>query len=156
MLEIRRLKKSDIIAVCNLIIETYKKYNHKKSSPKMLKSYLDTYSPKSNDLEKLFAYFKKSPIQYVALNKQKIIGVVRGRPERLVNLYINGQYHHQGIGGQLISIFEKEAQKRGGKIIKIRSSIFAVPFYQKQGYKKTTGTRKIKDLVFQPMQKIIK
>ena len=61
-------------------------------------------------------------------------------------------------GGEhiLVKKFERNAQKYGSKKIKIRASLFAVPFYKKMGYKKTTGIRNFKGLKIQPMKKILK
>ncbi len=53
-----------------------------------------------------------------------------------------------------IEKFEKEA-KKNSSYIKTRASLFAVPFYRKMGYKKTTGIRKFKGLKIQPMKKIL-
>ncbi|MFA6322617.1 MAG: GNAT family N-acetyltransferase [Candidatus Buchananbacteria bacterium] len=153
MIKYRKFKNSDIPQVCELILATYKKFNHKKNSPKMLEKYLDCYSPKRNSLAELKTYFAKAPIHYLALDGKKIIGTVRGRADRLVNLYVDGRYHKQGIGRNLVIQFEKEAKKLRPKKIKINASIFAVRFYQKLGFKKSTGQRKIFDLLTQPMIK---
>jgi len=55
----------------------------------------------------------------------------------------------------LILKFEKVCIKKGSKIIKIRASVYATPFYQKLGYKKTTGIRKFKGLKHYSMKKTL-
>ena len=40
-------------------------------------------------------------------------------------------------------------------ILKVYSSLYAIPFYQKIGYKKSTGIRWKKGMVCQPMKKVI-
>ena len=52
--------------------------------------------------------------------------------------------------------FENEAKKWGSKEIKIRASLFSVLFYERIGYKKTTGTRNFMGLKIQPMKKVLK
>ena len=59
-----------------------------------------------------------------------------------------------GIGKKLITQFEKQALKQGSNKIKIKSSLYAVNFYQNRGYKKSTGIKTaFKGLNFQPMKK---
>ena len=156
MIKYRKLKKSDIIPACKLIIDTYLKFNHVKSAKRMLKVYHDCYDTKINPLPKIEKYFAKAPISYVALDGKKIVGVVRGRPARLTSLYVDGSYHCRGIATELANIFERDAKRLGGKTIKIRASLYGEPFYKKMGYKKSTGKRFFYDLKIQPMKKVLK
>ncbi len=121
----------------------------------MLKVYHKYFDPSAKNREKTAKYFAKAPISYVALDKKKIVGIVRGRPERLVSLYVDGRYQRRGIAKKLVNFFETEAKKRGGKKIKIRSSLFGEPFYEKMGYKKSTGKRSYYGLKIQPLKKIL-
>ena len=79
-----------------------------------------------------------------------------GDKNRIVNLYVKGIEHRKGIGTILLNQFEKLAKIKGEKIIKIRSSLYAIPFYRKRGYKKTTGIRCFHRLRFQPMAKLFR
>ena len=81
----------------------------------------------------------------------KTIGVIRGRPNRIFNLFVDSNYHKKGVGRRLVEMFEKKAFAHKSKIIKISASLYAVPFYQRRGYKKTTGLRKLFGLKVQPM-----
>jgi len=50
--------------------------------------------------------------------------------------------------------------EQGGKVIRVSSSMYAVPFYLKMGYKKSTGVRKSWSFdgygfPIQPMRKVI-
>ena len=144
--------------MAHLIKRTYAKYNYKDGSKKAIQRYLNLYDPKMN-LKRIKEWFFKDTIFYVALSKNKIIGVVRGNKNRIWNLYVDGSYHRKGIGQKLMANFEKEAQLQGSKIIHLRSSLFAVPFYEKLDYKKTTGIRKsqlLLNLKYQPMAKKLK
>jgi GNAT superfamily N-acetyltransferase len=81
--------------------------------------------------------------------------MIRGRPERITNLYVDGKYHKRGVGRLLLNKFEAEAKKLKSKEIKTRASLYAAPFYEKMGYKKTTGVRNFRGLKIWPMKKII-
>jgi len=157
-MKIQKFKKNDVVEVAHLIKRTYAKYNYKDGSKKAIQRYLNLYDPKMN-LKRIKEWFFKDTIFYVALSKNKIIGVVRGNKNRIWNLYVDGSYHRKGIGQKLMANFEKEAQLQGSKIIHLRSSLFAVPFYEKLDYKKTTGIRKsqlLLNLKYQPMAKKLK
>src|SRR3989344_1604683 len=157
-MKIRKFKRNDLVEVANLVKRTYAKYNYKDGSKKAIQGYLNLYDPKKN-LKRIKDWFFKDSIFYVAISKNKIIGVVRGNKKRIWNLYVDGSHHRKGIGQKLMAKFEKEAQLQGSKIIHLRSSLFAVPFYEKLDYKKTTGIRKsqlLLNLKYQPMAKKLK
>ena len=69
------------------------------------------------------------------------MGVLRGRIDRLQNLFVRGDYQGQGIGRRLVAAFEQEVLPQGSSTIRVSSSLVAIPFYQRLGYKKTTGMR---------------
>jgi GNAT superfamily N-acetyltransferase len=156
MIKYRKFKRSDLIPACQLIFDTYKKFNGREGGKKGLDLYLSYYSPKINPPEKLLANFSRTPLKYVATDGKKIVGILRARPERLVNLFVDGRYHKKGIGRRLILMFENDAKKLRPKTIMIRASLYAAPFYRKMGYKKTTGIRKFHGLKVQPMIKKFK
>ncbi|MDD2758339.1 MAG: GNAT family N-acetyltransferase [Patescibacteria group bacterium] len=97
--------------------------------------------------------FKKTQIFFVAIDRNKIIGLIRGNPGKIVNLFVDGKYHHNGTGKKLMERFQAEAKKINSKEIKIKSSLYAVPFYKKMGFKKTTGMRNFHGLKIWPMRK---
>lgn len=135
-----------------LVRNTFKALNYDEGSMKAVQDYMNQYDPTMNE-ENLRKRFKLTPICFVATNKSKIIGMIRGFEYRLINLFVDRRYHRKGIGSELLSRFEKECVKKGSKEIKIRSSIYAVPFNEANGYKKTTGIRNLDGLKIQPMNK---
>ncbi len=69
-------------------------------------------------------------------------------------------HHRLGIGSQLVDRFEDECKRQGSKQVKVAATLYAVPFYTRMGYKKTTGLRSGwsfggSGLVYQPMKKIL-
>src|SRR3989344_100268 len=154
-IKIRKFKDSDILGVVSLIKETFYKYNKKEATKTGIKNYLTYYSINKDNLEKVKISFLKTPIFFVSLDNKKIVGMIRGTKSYMVNLFVNGNYHNQGIGRELVNKFENEAKKQVYSEIKIRASLFAVPFYQKIGYKKTTGIKNYKGIKVYPMKKLI-
>lgn len=155
MITIRKFKKSDTAHCASLIAKTYQEFNHDEGSKKAIQSYIDYFNVKKRGLDELEKNFCSSSICFVACDKQQIVGIVRGGKNRTSNLFVAGKYHKMGIGKKLMNKFEATAKKNGSKKIKIRASLYAVPFYTKMGYKKTTGQRTFWGLKNQPMKKII-
>lgn len=153
---IRSYKNSDLEECSKIIIETFKKFNNKEGTKKVVNDYISKYNPKKENINNIKKNFSQSPIFIVAEINNKIIGFIRGTKNRIHNFYIKGDYHRKGIGRILISQFESTARRKHSKIIKVKSSLYASTIYERLGYKKTTGIRSKKGLRFQPMKKILK
>lgn len=151
-MKIRRYRKRDLVSSVRLISKTFKKFNGNEGS-KGVRDYIGFYTPRKKNLNKIREQFFKSSIFWVAVENNKIIGIVRGNPEKISNLFVDGKYHRKKLGTKLVIAFEKESVKRGSKLIKVAASLYATPFYSKMGYKKTTGIRNRYGLRIQPMQK---
>lgn len=153
---IRKGTGKDIVNSAKLVSKTFAKFNSKEGTPEGVKWYIDFYNPKKN-LERINKQYQESKIFFVATINNQIVGVIRGTESRVKKLFVNGKYHNKGIATKLMNKFETEAKKFGTKEIKIRASLYAVGFYKKMGYKKTTGIRKMrKNLIVQPMIKKLK
>lgn len=157
MIKIRKFKNSDLRKVALLVANTFKKFNAQEYFEKeAIKNYLNQYDLNKNSKQKLLQLFKKTPIAYVAVENNKIIGIIRGKKDKITNLFVDKNYHRREIGKKLIEKFENEVIKQGSNKIKICSSIYAVSFYKKMGYQKTTGIKNFHGLKTQPMKKILK
>ena len=154
MLRIRKYKESDLYQAALLISETFRKYNFNDNQLKSSKEYVDYYDPRSG-LQNIRKRFQESSVFLVAQENGQIVGILRANKNRIVNLYVMGDFHNQGIGKLLIRKYEKQCLEMGYQEIVLRSSLFAVPFYQACGFKKTTGIRIKFGLTVQPMKKKI-
>ncbi len=152
-MKIRKFKSDDIVEAAFLISNTYKTFNKKEGTKDAVQKYIEFYNP-NNNLDTIKKKFLKSSIFLVAENNSKIAGVARGNGNRLINLFVKGELHGKGIGKKFMEVYEKKAASTGSKSIKLNASIYAVPFYQKIGYRKTTGIRNLQGLTVQPMKKI--
>ncbi len=154
MFKLRKFKKEDTKVVALLIKNTFKKFNGNECKERgAVQRYLDIYDLEKKGQKEILNTFKKTPIFYVAWDEDDIVGIIRGNPQRIVNLFVDGKNHKKGVGRLLINKFENEAKKQGSKEIKLRSSLYAIPFYEKMGYKKTTGIRNFHGLKTCPMKK---
>ena len=136
--------------VANLIQNTYKAFNMKEGNSFSTNKYYNFFSYKNN-YKLLEKKFQKSTIFYMAVHKKKVIGIIRGTKNRISNLYVEKNYQNKGVATNLLNLFENKAKEK----INVRASLFATSFYIKKGYKKTTGIRKYKGLLFQPFKKIL-
>ena len=155
MIKIRKFRIGDTKKTTNLISSVFGKFNSREGSKEAVQKYINFYDPKKSNIERIKNNFIKSPIFFIAVNEGKIVGAIRGAGDRIINLFVDGEYHKQGIGKKLVEKFEKEAKNCGSKRIKIRASLFAVKFYEKIGYKKTTGIRLFGGLKIQPMMRYL-
>lgn len=156
-MKFRKFKKEDIRQIAEIKNSVFRKFNSSEYfKEEAIDLYLDFTDPKKSDKELLEAFFiSDKSIFYVAEENNKIIGFIKGSKDRIGNLFVLGSSHKKGVGRKLVELLEKEAKKQNSKEIKIRSSIYAIPFYQKMGYKKTTGVRNLHNLKIQPMKKLL-
>jgi ribosomal protein S18 acetylase RimI-like enzyme len=150
---IENFNEKDINQVRKIIVDTFLEFNSLGSPKKGVDNYTNFFLNSSNS--DLLKNFSKTPIFLVAKSNKKIIGLVRGTNTKLINLYLDKKFHGKGIGKSLLLSFEKEAKKQNSKFVKVRASLYAVNFYQSQGYKKTTGVRSFKNLNIWPMKKVL-
>ena len=151
-MKIRKARKKDVFEISMLISKTFEKFCSDDGTKEGVKRYIDLHNPKKN-LENIQKSYYKSPIFFIAVQNNKIMGVIRGNSSKIGNLFVKEEYHKKGIAKKLISRFEKEAKKNNSKEIKICASLYAIPFYQKMGYKKTTGIKNFHGLKIFLMKK---
>ncbi|MBL4694604.1 GNAT family N-acetyltransferase [Candidatus Gracilibacteria bacterium] len=140
MIEIRKFSKKDTTEVALLMVNVYKEFNREEATKSGWEDYLNTVHPDKVPFEKLYNKLNKA-VAFVAIDRGKVIGIVRGTPERINSLFVNGKYQGKGIGKKLVGKFLDAAKKLGVKDVRVRSSVLAVPFYKAMGFKKTTGLR---------------
>jgi len=151
---IRPFQKRDTRQVAGLIVRTFRKFNGREyftrgTTPR----YLDQYDPKKNPIARLYEGFSKTPIFYVAVEGKKVVGMIRGNRLAIGNLFVDGKRHRSGIGRRLVERFEKRAKRSKSKQVKVRSTIYAAPFYKAVGFRRTGGIRNFKGHKMQPMRK---
>ncbi len=159
----RPYKEGDAERIGVLIADTFGEYNLSYASPEERQLLLGPFrNARSADPahKEAIADIIQAQILLVAEDEGEIVGVLRGRTECLQSLFVAGSHHRRGIGRRLVELFEQECQRESATRIKVAATLFAVPFYTKMGYKKTTGVQKMpcfdgKDLPYQPMQKVL-
>ena len=164
MIVIRDYCESDAYHVGVLIADTYSKFNLSFAPPEQIGAFLGPFQyarslDESHQQE--IAAVIRAAVVLVAEKDAEIVGVLRGKRDKLQSLFVSQDYHRQGIGRGLVERFEQECMAQGSDMIRLMSTLYAVPFYQSVGYKKSTGIRRMRSfegegLEYQPMKKVLK
>ncbi len=164
MITIREYTENDAHPVGKLIAETYSQFNLAHLPPDEVKSALGPFqyawSDDQTHKEKI-AIMIRSEWVFLAVDEGEIVGVLRGRKGRLASLFVHSDYQLKGAARQLVARFEQECQKYAPMVIRLSATVYAVPFYLKMGYKRSTGLRSgwsfdYHGLPIQPMRKVLK
>ena len=146
-----------------LIAETYRKYNLDFAPPaeqeKLLGPFRNAGSTDKSHQDEI-ARTLRAEMMVIAEDEGKIVGVLRGRKECLQSLFVSGDYHRLGIGARLVENFERECARLEVRVIRLAATLYAVPFYQAMGYRKSSGIRNCwsfegQGLKYQPMKKVL-
>lgn len=152
--KIRNYHPDDLKDVCLLIARTFKRFNSKEGTKQGVNDFVGFYRYFKKHEKEIINVFKKDKFHYVAIGSDgDIIGVVRGRINRIANLFVDGDFHGNGIGKALVKRFEKDVKKCGSNEINIRASLHGVPFYKKMGYHDVSYSTTMKGIIVQPMLK---
>ena len=78
-----------------------------------------------------------SEVIFVAIYREKIVGFASLLVNKLEigGVYVNPEFSRQGIGSKLLEVVENTAIEKGYKLIYVCSSLTAIKFYQKHGYR---------------------
>jgi GNAT superfamily N-acetyltransferase len=144
MITIRASRESDAPGAGRLIADTYGALNLDFASPeekgRLLGPFRHAYSTDPAHQEAIARAIRASMV-FVAEDGDDIVGVLRGRKDRLQSLFVRQDHHRQGIGRRLVERFEQECTRQGGSSVRVAATLYAIPFYRAMGYKRTTGIR---------------
>ena len=164
MTTIRRYRNDDAESVGRLIADTYIKFNLSFVPPEERSLFLGPFHHAGSHQEahkEAIAKVIKAAMVFVAEDDEgEIVGVLRGRSDKLQSLFVREDHHRQGVGHRLVERFEQECEQQGAVEIKVQATLYAVPFYLAMGYKRTTGIRPMRSfegvgLQYQPMKKVL-
>jgi len=163
MTTIRCYQESDAESIGRLIADTYGEFNLSFVPPEERGPFLGPFryarSPEKAHQEAI-SEVVRAPMVYVAEEDGEVVGVLRGRRERLASLFVRGDRQRQGIGRGLVECFEQESARQGTTVVRVAATLYAIPFYLALGYKRSTGVRtgwsfEGRGLKAQPMRKVL-
>ena len=95
---IREYRESDSDEVGRLIADTYGEFNLSFAPPAekraLLGPFFDARSPETAHREAIGREIRSETV-FVAVHGAEIVGVLRGRKERLASLFVRGDHHRQ-------------------------------------------------------------
>ena len=161
---IRDYREDDASSVGRLIADTFGEFNLAYASSQERVLLLGPFQHAGSQEpahQAAIAEAIEADMVFVAEDGGEIVGVLRGRQDKLQSLFVREDHHRQGIGRALVAHFERACLRQEATIIKVQATLFAVPFYQSVGYKKTTGVRSCQifeggHFPYQPMKKVLK
>lgn len=110
MISIREYTENDSESVGKLIADTYSRFNLAHLSAEEVKLCLGPFqhawSQDETHKEKIASVIRSEWV-FVAVNGDEIVGVLRGRKERLASLFVRDDHHRQGAASQLVKRFEQ-------------------------------------------------
>jgi len=163
MITIRRYGEEDAESVGRLIADTYTRFNLSSVPPEELGLFLGPFqhawSPQQAHQEAI-AVVLRAAMVFVAEDDGRIVGVLRGKSDKLQSLFVSADHQRQGVGRRLVQCFEQECERQGSAQIRVQATLYGVPFYQAMGYRRTTGARAMRSfegrgLQYQPMKKVL-
>ena len=146
--EIRRAELDEWEDAMALAWRTFQRFEAHEYSPEGIKNFLDFIS--DNALRKMFMINEYH--LWVALDGNQIIGLISLRSGKLISLlFVDENYHKNGIGRRLLEILKCFEQSIGGYRLTVHSSPYAVDFYHMVGFV-DTNIEQLKDgIAYTPM-----
>jgi len=128
-LKIREFSEADAEELSRIILETLYVSNSRDYSKEILDKRAPKYSP--------HRLIEKAKTRYilVAEEKSKIIGTAQLDKDNIKAMFVHPSVQGRGIGKALVNCIEIEARRRGIDKIIGDSSLTAVNFYKKMGFK---------------------
>ncbi|MCU0281408.1 MAG: GNAT family N-acetyltransferase [Acidimicrobiia bacterium] len=169
MTTVRTYREDDASRVGRLIARTYSAFNLGFATSDQQADLLGPYrfaDSAGRARRTAIAEAIGAPIVLVAEEAGAIVGVLRGgRVDGkgrtvLQSLFVAADHHRRGIGRRLVGRFEQACLAGGVTVIKVASTLYAVPFYRALGYRRSTGVRTGRSfqgsgLPYQPMRKTL-
>ena len=144
MVTIRSYCEDDASKVGILIADTFRAFNLAYAPPSeqelLLGPFRYAHSTDSEHQQEI-ARVINAPLVLLAEEEDEIVGVLRGRPGRLHSLFVAAECQGRGNGRALVERFELFCVQQGANKITLASSLYAVPFYQRLGFRRSTGVR---------------
>lgn len=130
-MEIRTFEEDDAVPVADMILRALDDFVASGYSEEEKRHASERYS-----LENLIKKAKEYPM-FVAIHERTLVGVVGLQGNRIRGLFVEPAIQRQGIGKALVAHVEAIAIRTHlGRLI-VYSSLGAVSFYEKIGYRKT-------------------
>jgi GNAT superfamily N-acetyltransferase len=135
---IRRALPEDVRPALDLALRVFTEFE----MPDYPSEALDNFSRHEieNDMF-INAYENGQHVLFVALDANKIVGMIAEREGHIALLFVEGSHHRRGIATALMNSMVEVLKTRGQRDIPLDASPYGLPFYEKYGFKHVGDTR---------------
>ncbi len=134
MIKIRKFQEEDAEQASNLIKRALIEVNSRDYSQKVINNLCNLFSPQN------LIQMAISHNILVAVKDDTVFGTVRLKQNAIFTMFVDPDYHHQGIGAKLMEAVESLAKSKGYDEVKLAASLTAIKFYEKLEYTNTQET----------------
>ncbi|MBL7148144.1 MAG: GNAT family N-acetyltransferase [Nanoarchaeota archaeon] len=138
-MKVRKFRKEDARKLYFLIRKNLLEVNIKDYPKKIIQNLVEEHKPK-----KLIKQSRKRDM-YVLTHNNLVLGTASIENDGIFTVFVHLEYHGKGIGKRVMNYVENIMRKRAIKKVKVPSSITALGFYKKFGYRKV---KKVNDKKF--------
>lgn len=149
---IRWARQDEWIETMNMIWKTFLKYEGNDYTEEGVRNFYEFIT----DIELYQAFLQGKYQLLLALDGQKIIGAGSLRNvNHLSLLFVDEQYHRQGVGSALMNcLCEYLRTEAGERYMSLKSAPYAVDFYKKMGFKQVRPEEHYSGIRVTSMEKI--
>ena len=133
--EIRPLKENEWEMAMQLVWDTFLIYE----APEFTKEGVGRFHDFIHDPRLKGMFINGDYSVYAALNDNTIIGVLGTRGQHISLLFVEPEYHHQGIATALLNKVFTDVRALGCNKMSVNASPYAVSFYKKRGFVKVSS-----------------
>jgi GNAT superfamily N-acetyltransferase len=149
----RKIIAGDEVAVCNLVARSFNEFIAPGFSEEGVEEFYRYVNPRA-----LHRRWRTGYHVILAEYEGNIAGVVEVKKRRHISmLYVEKAYHRKGIASELLNQALDYILSRSPKTkeVTVNSSPYAVPFYERAGFRKTDEEKVIHGIVHVPMSLIL-
>ncbi len=151
--QIRWAGVEDWTPAMNMIWKTFLKFEGDVYSPEGVRNFLDFIT----DEDLFHSFVQGKYLLMVAVDKEQIVGAASVRDgNHLSLLFVDERYHKQGVARRLMNCFCNFLKNEAGEqCMTLKSSPYAVGFYERIGFKATGPEEHYAGIRVTPMEKVL-
>lgn len=151
--EIRPALISEWETAMDLVWKIFLRYEGDEYSPEGVENFWEFIHDET--LEKMFRVGQYH--MFVAIMDEKIVGVITMRDGNHISLlFVDDEYHRQGIGTQLVTYLADYLKLEMGKyFMTVNASPYGIPFYRNLGFKDLGPEVKERGIIYTPMRLVL-
>jgi len=150
---IRQATSEDVRPALVFTLSVFMRFDAMYYEPQAIDSFKDDIARTMNDETYLKDIINGKSLLFIALDGDKIIGVIGNmvKENEISALFVDGDYHRQGIATALMNRMVCELKLRGFDYITVDASPYGLPFYIDFGFTPTDFEKRQNGFVFTPL-----